>query len=348
MRIRVCDRIPSAVRVTSWDYSVIGLSPSRLRLAQDARYTDLYVVATDAGGDLLAIMPAYQSRVEQTPYREYDPHLLTPGLAMARDPRGWLLLGGRRDLCAGIAVRAGLPAPRAASIRAEVVSYAVEWAREAGLVALALYVRDREVDAFRGVFGEAGLHIVAADATLPVVGTTDEGYLRSLTARRRAGIRRDWRRFAELGLVSQVAAVGDVIDAAADLVVNVKRRFDIPDHPRLVRLRLRKWAECGAGTCVAFAVRDVSGELIGVSFCCDDGSRLEHYEIGLTDTSPARLAAYLEVGFYAPLRYAQAHRLSHIELGLDAPFPKRERGAIISPVWMAADPAGVQSWRPAA
>jgi predicted N-acyltransferase len=284
-------------------------------------------------------MPVYQSRVDQKLYSEYDPHQLAPGLTMGlpRDPRSWLLLGGRHDLSAGVAVRFGLLRKEAAAIRGGVVQAAVDFARREGLTALAFYVREHEVEPFRSAFGRGGLSIIAAGATLPVEGYTPEAYLRSLTARRRASVRRDWRTIEAHGLRTEEVPARSAIDLAAELVVNVKRKFNIPDHPRLVGMRLREWADCGAGRSVAFLVRDRTENLVAASFCCDDGARLEHYELGMVDHSAVRGAAYLEAAFYAPLRYAWDHRLTSIDLGLDAPFPKRERGAIIRPVWLAAD-----------
>jgi len=283
-------------------------------------------------------MPVYQSRISQQMYGEYNPHALAPELCrdVPTDCRSWLLIGGRRDLAAGIAVNAGLSAEAAAEVRVAVFHRAVLLARVENLFAIGLYLRDEDAAALGALLGGDAITPVGRTATLNTSGS-EAGYLASLSSRRRNRIRRDWRRLEESGLRAAEAVPDEVLASAAPLVAANKQRYGISDHPALAAMRLRDWAASGAGRCVAFTVRDRAGQLLAVEFCCDDGRMIESYELGLRAGQPCRRDLYLEVVFYAPLRYAWRHGGATIELGSGSLVPKQLRGAITAALWMGVD-----------
>jgi hypothetical protein len=346
--IAVVGDAPSVDELADVDWSHVASSLAPLRMIAaggDSRWTVRYAVARDTRGLVQGIVPLFRSRVARPPYTEYDPHVIAPGLcgSLSPDARDWLLIGGRSDLAAGAAVRAALSPPQARRMRRELVREAVSAARTEGLTAVAMYVHGDEIDPFVELLGASATAMVEQACVLPV-SVADPAEYPSGSPRRTRRIKqdlaRDLRRIADAGLHSQPCPASDAVLAAAPLICAVKARHAIPDHPRLVQLRLNAWAAARADTSLAFQVRDTAGELVAVSFFYDDGRVLEGYEIGLADTHEHRHHAYLEAMIYAPFRYAQRRGLASIELGLGSTAPKVNRGATLRPVWAAVDPVG--------
>jgi hypothetical protein len=129
----------------------------------------------------------------------------------------------------------------------------------------------------------------------------------------------------------------DVVDEAVPLVLGIKHRHGVPDHPDLVRYRLEDWATDPAGERVAFVLRDSSGTMLGVTFGCRRSSVLELYEVGLVEESDVRHLVYAEILVYAPLRSAAVNECNQIILGLGSTTPKKLRGAAITNVWAVGE-----------
>jgi hypothetical protein len=288
----------------------------------------------------MAVMPVFELAAPGTSIsREYDPRAIDPNFfaALSEDGCQWRLIGGRTDYAAGIAVRGDLEVGRAASARRALVRHAVGLARTERRHAVALYVAGMEIAAFRAAMGPDSVAPTRPTAMLKVVGTSIEDHVRRLDATQRRHVRADLRRRERFGLSTRVVDAETMIDQAAGIVASVRRRHGHPDHPRLVAYRLRAWSRSGAGRAVAVVVDDRHGATLAVGFCYDDGTLLEHYEIGLVDSAGARYAAYLEALIYGPLTYAQRTGISAVELGLGSEDTKRLRGADLSPVWLARD-----------
>lgn len=331
--------IPDDFWHVEWHHFAAGLSPQRMRsAAQSAQWVTSFVIARDHAGRPIGLLPIYRPRVAQQLDEDYAPHRVAAQLftGLTEDPWRWLLLGGRSDLAAGSAVAAALPRDRAVHMRTALVRAATAFARKNGLQALALYVRDEELPSFTAM-GSFAAEQIDVSCVLPVAGSSTEDYLSRLTASRRYDMRRDLRKIAGSSLTTTQCPATTAIGIAAPLIVAVKSKHGIIDHPRLAAMRLRRWIAGCAGSTFAILVTDAAGGLVAVVFCGDDGRNLEVYEIGLAEDHPHRHSAYLQAMIYAPLCYAQRRGLATIELGLGSSRPKQIRGASVSPVWAVFD-----------
>lgn len=343
MRLAVLagDAMPAGWERRRWRHICVGTAPKRLAgLGEERRWQVRYVTAWQAG-ELVGVLPVCRPGVAAMWDRDYDAGRLL-GSDVPADARRWLFLGGCRDLAAGSLVHAHLEPAGADSVRSALVATAVATGHDEGLRVIAAYLRDAELEAFTAVAPGPAATVRCGERAvlrLPRVAAPEPGlapYLAMFDRRRRNKIRRDWRDFGLAGLRTSQLAVPDAIDPAAGLVAAVKRRHGIPDHPRIAALRLRRWYDLGLGRYRAFAVHDRAGRLLATCFACAIGSALDVHEIGLADNGDVRLSAYLEAGFYAPIRYALALGCTRVELGGGTTVAKRLRGAEIEPVWAVA------------
>ena len=243
----------------------------------------------------------------------------------------YLLIGGHTELVAGYTVSRALPAPDRDRVAGTLVAAAFELAGERGLIGASLYVGDRQLAAFRGT-GLATCQVGQRLAlTVPAGG--EPAYLAGLKHSHRSVVRREQRFLDEHGLRGVEGSVFEIVDEAIPLIMAVKRRHGLSDHPALSRLRLTSWARSPAGEPVAFWVRDRGGTLLAVSLGRRYDSTLELYEIGLTEDPRLRHPVYAEVLVYAPLRHAARTGCTSIQLGFGSATPKMLRGAYPTPVW---------------
>lgn len=323
-----------------WGFISTALAPGRLRrVAADARWRSWFVVAL-ASGVPVGLLPLYRSKNPSFATPIFDPVRVAPELfgVASRRADEYLLIGGNTGLVSGAALAASLDHELAHRVLVMLVDTAFDHAAATGLTGAALYVRDHDIEGFRcGSAGRRAARPIGEFATLPVPGRTLEQYLSTLSRGRRSIVRRDWRWLDERGLRAVQAPAADLIEEAAPLVAEVKRRHGVPDHPALVCLRLQDWAAEPVGVRVAFAVRGANGQLLAVSFACHRGDLLEMYEIGLTDDPDVRHLAYVEVLVYAPLRYAARTGCAEIQMGLDSLTPKTLRGAVSTRVWAVGE-----------
>ncbi|MEU9202804.1 GNAT family N-acetyltransferase [Streptomyces sp. NPDC048332] len=315
---------------TVWDAASVALLPPRLGRPY-LRPGDCRAVVASRAGRPVGILPLLRGTPGQTPQALQDPG---PELAarLPADPGDLLFVGGCVDLVAGAAVAAELTDEERRTVRRGLVDRAWDRARRDGLVPLALHVRDAEVADFLGPGRRAAEIGVSCLLRLPSDGS-DASYLAGLGQSGRRTVLKDRRSVAGAGLRSEVRPAAELTAEAAELVVAVKRRYGVEEHPRLVRARLARWAADPAGERVAFAVCDAGGP-VAVTFGCVLGTGLEIYETGLADGHPHRHEAYAESLFQAPIAFAQARGITEIDLGLDATIPKTRRGAALAPTWV--------------
>jgi hypothetical protein len=330
------------VAANSWQASSAALAPtSMMRAAHDARWKTVALVAVLAGVPV-GLLPLARFKGSRFAATTSDPAAVAPDLFRQISASDYLLLGGHSDLVADALVATDLGAQHRFGVTATLVAEGVGRAERAGLVAAALYVPDRSVDAFMAGFGGGARRQVDTAWTLAVPADGPDGYLASLDHGRRSVVRRDWRRLDALGIRAEECPAREAVAEAAALVVNVKHRHGVADHPRLAGLRLDSWASDGFGVRTAFVVRGRDQRMLAVSFGCRHGEVLEMYELGLVEDAEVRHAAYTEVLVYAPLRHAWRTGCTTVGLGLGSSQPKRLRGAVASPVWAVGRPGGVQ------
>ncbi|MFE3186565.1 GNAT family N-acetyltransferase [Streptomyces violascens] len=320
-----------AVSGESWHVPSSALDPGRLAVA-DARWHSSFVVA-EMNSQPVGLLVLNRCRSAAFPAPIYDPAKVAPQLFEARPADSHLLIGGSTELVSGYVTRTTLDESMRRRVGRALVAAAIQHAESLGLIPAALYVRDEQLAEFRKPSGQADRPAVKLDefAELPVGGD----YLSSLNHGRRSVVRRDWRRLEESGLRAVEEDPFAVMDETAELVAAVKERHDVPEHPRLAAMRLRRWAKEPLGRRLAFVVRDSAGGILAATYGCHYDHVLELYEIGLTQ-SPDRHLAYVESMIYGPRRYAVREGCSSIHLGLGASRPKDLRGAMFSPVWAVA------------
>lgn len=296
-----------------------------LDLERDPRFPVSYVALAEVGR-LVAAVPVYEVRVDSWPAGPYDVGTI---LGTDAPASAWALLGGRADLSSGVLMAAASDG----DLEARALGVAADVARERGRRPALLYAdeRLRTAAAAAGVVRSVE---IGSRAVIEDVGSDLDAYLALLPARlRRRLVRPDLKEIERLGLRATVVRWEDVIDSVAPLVVEVARRHGAVDHRRLVQHRLRGWAANPDVEPVAFVVSH-DGGLLGASLAWGYRNTLYVYELGLAPAAGRlRRTAYLELVFYAPLRYAWASGLRRIDLGLEGEEAKSRRGATLYPVY---------------
>ena len=330
--------VPSAEELPDSLWSMARPSTTRARLTdleRDPRFDASFVLATMDDEPVLAL-PAYAPLVGQWPDPGYDvPALLA--LANPSPATGFCLLGGRADLRCEVLRAVDPDGPddwRLNAAAALAVATARDAAAESGRRCALLYV-----DADEGLLHRAAMSAGVESSKLlgdryviPDVGEDLPGYLSRLSGSRRGIVRRDLQKLGKAGLRAEVCDWSSVLDEGAPLIAAVKAQHQLADVPALIHHRLSRRALDPDVKCVAFATRQ-DGRLTAVTTGWIYGSTLELYEVGLVaEPSEDRGLRYLEVMFYAPLRFMWSLGLRSLDLALSSAYPKTLRGAVGRPL----------------
>jgi hypothetical protein len=309
-----------------------GATASHTRVRQreqDGRWRVRYLRAS-RGGQLAAAVPAYACRSASWPDPAYDP--ATWGLPAQAAPDGgpgqYLFVGGYEDRRSGLHVAGGARAPGPLrQLLAQLAVLAAADGRGLAFPYLCLEAKQALSDAAGGLIawvlqgGEAQLRNVS-----------DPGWEGSLSKRVRYNLRHDRTLIAEAGLVSAVRGWDEVEDTACELIAKQNTGKGQPDHPEFVRLRMHQWASCAGVELVAFTA--AAPGLCGVATGMVWKDEMDMREIGLSGVeSPARRAAYFDIGFHQPIRFAQARGLRKIRLGMEMRQVKTGRGGVIEDLY---------------
>lgn len=309
--------------------STAGSAACYERLLQrqaDGRWQTTYLAGTD-NGQLMALIPLYRCRTRTWPDPAYDPDAWPVKPPEGRDnaPASCLLAGGCTDLRTGWHVRPdALTEPSLGRIVDAIAAIAAGQDRHLVFPYVFPPVKDA-LDAATG--GRISWVTLGEEARLRDV--LDAEWEQRLGARVRGVWRRDRRLIAASGAVVAWASWPEAEELASDLIAAHNVRKGQFDHREFVRMRYREWGECQSVRLATFTVSlparpDIRGVLTALVW----QRELELYEIGLSgEPGPERLAAYLTLLFHEPLRYARAHRLPTIRLGLGAQAAKGSRGA---------------------
>ena len=299
-------------------------------LERDPRFDTLFALVRCHGDPVLALS-AYSPRLSQWTDPAYDVASVLD-LAAGADATDFCLLGGRADLRCE-ALRANGADERLADGAARLaIRAAQDAAAEAGRRCALLYVDDGLLHRAAVSAGVVSSAIVGHRYVIADIGTDLAGYLRQLGASRRSLVRRDLRRLGDTGLQADMCAWADVLDEAVPLIAAVKAGHRQPDLPALIRYRLTRRSADPDVECVAFAIWQ-DGRLTAVTIGWVYGSVLELYEVGLPgEPAQDRGLRYLEVMFYAPLRYMWSRGLRTLDLALESGHPKTLRGATGHPL----------------
>ncbi|MDQ2813597.1 MAG: hypothetical protein M3Z75_17455 [Actinomycetota bacterium] len=317
-----------------------GIFFARSRLEwmwEDPRWTDFVVAVRNAYG-LAGLLPVSMSRLAGWPDRLYDVSEVT-GVAGYAAPVT-CLLGGRADACGSMLFGRALTGEGRHLAADCAVGMLMELARERRLRCAGLYISAREAElsaALRRARMRA--HPAPARSFIRWPEPTTESYLDHLTGSHRAIVRRDWRKRDALGLRCVPGAWHELSDEAAPAIASILVKHGYQSHPRLVRMRLRRWGAVAGDH--GFALRaETAGTAAGYAFGWHDQNVTTMYEVGIAqDRSPLSQAAYLELLVYGPVAAACARGISALDLGMFAAEPKRLRGAIAQPIFHWTMPA---------
>lgn len=311
-----------------WDLACLAHHPARQALlCRDARWDAGLLAAWD--GDRLVGCAVLA--------RPTVPALTDPELRQAldrcapelTDSSGVLLLGSPVEYASGIALAHDLRLDPA-EVRRAMVAAAVQAAAGRRLRLGTLFAESALVDELISV-GAPGHGPAAVPLTerawLAGPFADFEQYLSAQSRDRRAMIRRELRTIARLGLTAEVTGLDDALArGAAELIAELKRRHGLPEAPRLVRLRVERWARTAQGTVRAIEVR-AGGQVVAVALTQQSDRHHEVYEVGLAEDFEHRIHAYTLACFYEPVRLLVEQRGTVLDLGVGTTEAKTLRGA---------------------
>jgi hypothetical protein len=317
-----------------------GIFFTRSRLEwiwEDPRWTDFMVGVRNVHG-LAGLLPVSVPRLAGWPDRMYDVSEITG--APGYEAQATCLVGGRADARGSMLFGRALGSEDRGLVADCAVGTLMELARERRQRCAGLYISAREAElsaALRRARMRA--HPAPARSVIRWPEPTIEAYLDHLTGSHRAIVRRDWRKREALGLSCVPGAWDDLADEAAPAIASILGKHGYQSHPRLVRMRLRRWGAIAGNR--QFALRaETADTAAGYAFGWHDQDVTMMYEVGFAqDRSPLSRAAYLELLVYGPVAAACARGISALDLGMFAAEPKRLRGAIAEPVFHWTMPA---------
>ncbi|WP_052809874.1 GNAT family N-acetyltransferase [Streptomonospora alba] len=198
---------------------------------------------------------------------------------------------------------------------------------------MAMFLSTAEAEALRAAGVRRQPVLLGADAwfTLPDGGW--EGWLDSLSAKRRSMVRRDLRRFDEAGCTVRHAPLEDVVDVAAELQARTDERYGRRAPAEAIADSFRRQAAAAGGAArAALCCRD--GRIIGYCAYLLRGRTLFLRSAGFDYTRLNGVAEYFTTVYYSPIRAAVRAGARHVHAGIAAEDAKALRGADLHPLWL--------------
>jgi predicted N-acyltransferase len=338
-RYRVtCHASIQELPAAAWDALTGGnfyLSHRWLRVVEDdSQPPPAYLAAWSPDGLLAGGLPVY--RLDQAPGN----HLSDPASVVGDSPGAgsWYpaLLGGARiGYASNILVDGGLPAVCQAAVCRDLLGALDGRAAEVGAASSSLlYLNQAGAAQVAGVPGWP-LVFSSAEAALDVTWSSFEEYLAGMSRHRRANTRSDLRHFSQSRLELRVVPLGEVVQAAAPLAVNVQYKYGHQSSP--VR-QVRFFGDCAArlgDDALVFGCFD-GGRLIGFGLTFQWRDTLYIRSAGFDYGALPRQGEHFMVMYYEPIRYAIEHDLAHVHFGTESFAAKVQRGCSLRPLWSAA------------
>jgi len=185
-------------------------------------------------------------------------------------------------------------------------------------------------------FGPRLLH--SAGTRLEVRWDSFESYLGSLGTQRRHRTRAELRRFEASDLTTERRRLAGCYEELAPLSANVQRRYGHADSPESTAAQLRaQAAEIDEESVVFVARRD--GRAVGFSLAYEHEEVLTIRTVGFDYEHVGGDAAYFNLGFYLPIRFAAEAGLEAIECGPASYRAKVYRGCVLYPLFSVVRPA---------
>lgn len=203
-----------------------------------------------------------------------------------------------------------------------------------GSAAVAMFVDDTDVAAFRAAGVEAPPVLLNLDASLELPPGGWDGYLASLSRSRRHGVRRDARRFAESGLrVVRRPASECAADAGRLMAATEARYGHFADTAGLTRAFAEQAAAMGDAAEVVLALDERE---VATGFCLyyrwDD--TLYVRAVGFDYEASRHAGEYFELMYRQPILSAYQHGCRSVHFGIGSADAKARRGATLRGLWM--------------
>jgi hypothetical protein len=316
------DRLDPAVGVLGC-YAKIKLRDA------DGRWRVTYVRGTD-GGKLTAAIPVYASRVAQWPDPAYDPRTwaLPPTASGDYTAARCLLVGSYEERCSGLHVEQSAREPQQLrQILAVLAQLAARQDRHLAFPHFSASARDALSAATSGriAWAPMGPEAVIHDVSAP-------GWEASLPKRIRYNLRHDRELIEAAGIIGGQSSWSEVEGTASELIAKHNINKGHVDHPEFVRTRQQMWIDLPQAEHFVFTVR--SPVVTGVEIAAVWNDELDLREMGLAgEEGPDRRAAYLDLAFHQPIRYAQSRGLRLIRYGMEAGKVKAGRGAVLQELY---------------
>ncbi|MFF7635956.1 peptidogalycan biosysnthesis protein [Kitasatospora sp. NPDC008050] len=296
---------------------------ARLELAELLRGTQVrYLLARDADRRPVGLLPCYRTS-------EPLPAAIAPepvGGAAAEQAH---LLGSPGAVANYLAVAPGLdPAGRRAPGRL-LVEHALRAARtEPAAVTLMPYLTDAQRELVPAELRRGALLRQEPVARLDIDWPDFDAYVSSLAGSRRAGVRKERRRFLASGIAVSEEAVLDVCEEIAPLVHQVEQRYGRSTTADQIEFYLTGLGLAMADSGFALVARR-GAELLGVCVIWErEGDwviRCWGCDYALTD----RESLYYNLVFYEPIARAIERGIPRIQLGPHSIVTKRTRGCAV-------------------
>lgn len=296
----------------------------------DGRWRRTYLRCVDGdSGRLRALIPLYRSRGRNWPDPAYDPRTwdLPAGAADECTAEGSVIVGSYADLRTGLHVEPELRTPE--NLR-ELLARIAAVAAEENRCLIFPFVFEDAQRALASAEGAIEWKTLGQEAQLR--GVADPAWESKLVGRMRRNFRLDRAAIAAAGLGESIHAWHEVEEPVSDLIAEHNIRLGRFDHAEFVKLRSRQWDRCEAVEFFVFATESSTVEGYITAWIWED--ELDLYEIGLRgEPGPDRFAAYVDLAFAQPLRFAQARGLNRIRMGMAAEQTKSVRGADFAHVY---------------
>jgi hypothetical protein len=291
----------------------------------DGRWRVTYVHGTD-GDQTKAAIPLYASQSPDWSDPAYDPRTwaLPPAVREDCTANRCLVVESYEDRCSGLHVECSARQPR--QLR-QVLSVMARVAAGQDRCLSFPYFSSAAKDVLSAAAcGRIAWASLGREAYLRDLA--DPGWESSQPKRVRYNLRHDKDLIASAAITSGQCSWPEIEDTASDLIAAHNVMKGQPDHPEFVRMRHQQWADCPQAELVVFTAR--SAVVTGVETAVLWNNELDLREIGLAgDEGADRRAAYLDLVFRQPIRFAQSRRLRRIRLGMGAEMVKSGRGAVL-------------------
>lgn len=314
-----------------------------------------YLVLRGNDNEILGTLPFYLASSPGTNMLS-DPGAVLATVTSSGSATDWLpslLCGARVGYSCDLLLAPHQPSPAAAGTVRTLVDALEQRAHELAVAGCAfLYLNQSgQRRILPQLAGWVSL-FASAEAWLDVPWTSFEDYLTWLPASRRSIVRRDVHRFQQGPCVVQEGSLASWYEQAAQLQVNVQRKYAHPANVSAMSEMFSGWAD-DVGDCSVVFLCLRGNLLVGYSLAFRWGGTLYLRSAGMDYGQLTGSAEYFNVTYYAPIRYAIRHGLRRIHFGMESFRPKCLRGARLSPLWSAVRahqpvscdlPAALRSW----